>query len=431
MKKFNYTAKDSDGGLIRDIIEADSRQSALTNLRKRGLTVVGLMDAGIVVPGDNESVGTKPNKNRFSNLFKRASDDLALAPKKAPQVKKIRLSEMSIFCRQLAVSVNSGLPLREALEGINEDMDQPSLKIVLENIIKKLHDGISFSKAVASYPKVFSPVFIGMIQAAEEAGSLSETLNRLAGYMEASDKLRRKVKSMMAYPAFVAGFFVVICLIMIFAIVPRFEDIFGGLNAKLPALTRGVFGLNRFILHNSPIIVAFVVLLAGSYALFKRTPTGRWKIDQAKLKLPVFGIILKRYIIARICRCTAIMLKSGVPIATTLQIVSVIGDNEIIESAILHGQTRIISGSSIADGLRETAIFPALLIRMLRVGESAGQLPDVMDRVADVYEDQVESSIVAGTALLEPIIITVFGLMVLILVLSIYLPVFTVSTSIR
>ena len=431
MKKFNYTAKDSDGSLIRDIIEADSRQNALTNLRKRGLTVVGLMDAGTVVPGENESVRTTPDKNRFSNPFKRMSDDLTLAPKKTPQVKKIRLSEMSVFCRQLAVSVNSGLPLREALEGINEDMDQPSLKIILENIIKKLHDGISFSKAVASHPKVFSPVFIGMIQAAEEAGSLSETLNRLAGYMEASDKLRRKVKSMMAYPAFVAGFFVVICLVMMFAIVPRFEDIFGGLNAKLPALTRGVFGLNRFILHNSPIIVAFVVLLAGGYALFKRTPAGRWKIDQAKLKLPIIGTILKRYIIARICRCIAIMLKSGVPIATTLQIVSVIGNNKIIESAIIHGQTRIISGSSIADGLRETAIFPTLLIRMLRVGESAGQLPDVMDRVADVYEDQVESSIVAGTALLEPVIITVFGLMVLILVLSIYLPVFTVSTSIR
>jgi type IV pilus assembly protein PilC len=431
MRKFNYTAKNADGGLIRDMIEADSRQNALADLRKRGLTVVGLMDVETVVPDDREPGGIKPDKNRISGMFKRTSDDLTLAPKKTPRVKKIRLSEMSIFCRQLAVSVNSGLPLREALEGIYEDMDEPSLKIILGNIIKKLHDGIPFSKAVAAHPKVFSPVFIGMIQAAEEAGSLAETLNRLAGYMESSDKLQRKVKSMLAYPAFVAGFFVVICLIMMFTIIPRFEEIFSGLGAKLPALTRSVFGLNRFILQNSPFIVVFVMLLAGIYILLKRTPAGRWRIDAAKLKIPVIGIGLKRYIIARICRCTAIMLKSGVPIATTLKIVAAIGDNEVIEAAILHGQTRIISGSSIADGLRETAIFPALLIRMLRVGESAGQLPDVMDRVADVYEDQVESSVVAGTALLEPIIITVFGLMVLVLVLSIYLPVFTVSSSIR
>jgi type IV pilus assembly protein PilC len=389
------------------------------------------MDVETVVPGTEESDTAKPQKSRFSDVFKRKSDNLTLAPKKTPLVKKIRLSEMSVFCRQLAVSVNSGLPLREALEGIYEDMDQPALKIVLGNIIKKLHDGITFSKAVAAHPKVFSPVFIGMIQAAEESGSLGETLNRLAGYMEASNKLQRKVKSMMAYPAFVAGFFVVICLIMMFAIIPRFEEIFSGLGAKLPALTRGVFGLNRFILHNSPFIAVFVLLLVGLYILFNRTPSGRRWIDQAKLNFPITGSCLRRYIIARVCRCTAIMLKSGVPIATTLRIVSAIGDNEIIESAIIHGQTRIISGSSIADGFRETAIFPALLIRMLRVGEAAGRLPDVMDRVADVYEDEVEASIVAGTALLEPIIITVFGLMVLILVLSIYLPVFTVSSSIR
>jgi type II secretory pathway component PulF len=432
MKKFNYTAKNTAGDLIRDMIEADSRQNALTALRQRGLTVVSLTDVEPVFSVETELAEQKDIIwKRFRKPFARKSGDLQLAPKKTPRPKKIHLTDMAIFCRQLAISVNSGLPLREALEGIHEDMDQPTLKSVLENIIKKLYDGIPFSNAVASHPKVFTPVFIGMIQAAEQSGSLGETLNRLAGYMESSDKLRRKIKSLMAYPAFVAAFFVFISLVMVFAIIPRFQEIFSDLHAKLPALTRGVFGVNSFILQHVPLLAVLAVLLTVAFIFCKRIPAVRRWIDETKLKLPITGVCLKRYIIARICRCTAIMLKSGVPISTTLRIVSGIGDNEVIEAAIIAGQSQIISGSNIADGFKKTGIFPSLLIRMLRVGESAGKLPDVLDRVADSYEDQVEASIVTATALLEPIIICVFGLMVLVLVLSIYLPVFTVSMNIR
>ncbi len=429
MKKFNYTAKNTAGDLIRDMIEADSRQSALTTLRQKGLTVVSLTDVESIFTMETESA--EPN-DTASKRSRRKSGDLLLAPKKKMRVKKVRLTDMAVFCRQLAISVNSGLPLREALEGIYEDMDVPALKAVLENIIKKLYDGIPFSSAVAAHPKVFSPVFIGMVQAAEQSGSLGETLNRLAGYMESSDKLRRKIKSLMAYPAFVAAFFIFISLVMVFAIIPRFEEIFSDLNAKLPAMTRGVFGVNNFILQNVPLLALFAMLIVILFIYCKRIPSVRLWLDGTKLKMPVTGVCLKRYILARICRCTAIMLKSGVPISTTLRIVSAIGDNQVIEKAIISGQAQIISGSNIADGLRKTGIFPSLLIRMLRVGESAGKLPDVLDRVADAYEDQVEASIVTATALLEPVIRgCVFGLMVLVLILSIYLPVFTVSMNIK
>ncbi|HNX52131.1 MAG TPA: type II secretion system F family protein [Pontiellaceae bacterium] len=432
MNKFNYTAKNTAGDLIRDMIEAESRQSALTTLRQKGLTVVSLTDVEPVLPVSAETAKSKDVGGQlFRRRSKEQSGDLQLAPKKNPGSKKIHLTDMAVFCRQLAISVNSGLPLREALEGIHEDMDQPALKAVLANIIKKLYDGIPFSSAVAAHPKVFSPVFIGMVQAAEQSGTLGETLNRLAGYIESSDKLRRKIKSLMAYPIFVAAFFIIICLVMVVAIIPRFQDIFNDLHAKLPALTRGVFGLNNFILQNVPLILAFAVLLTVVFIFCRRIPSVRLWLDRTKLKMPITGVCLKRYILARICRCTAIMLKSGVPISTTLRIVSAIGDNLIIEQAIVQGQAQIISGSNIADGFKKTGIFPSLLIRMLRVGESAGRLPDVLDRVADAYEDQVEASIVTATALLEPVIISVFGLMVLVLVLSIYLPVFTVSTHIR
>jgi type II secretory pathway component PulF len=431
MNKFNYTAKNAEGGLVRDMIESDSRQSALATLRNKGLTVVSLTEVEPVMPLETAAAPKPGWKERLTRRLKISRDNLQLAPGKTPKVKVIRLTDMAVFCRQLAISVNSGLSLREALEGIYEDMDIAALKTVLANIIKKLHDGIPFSKAIAAHPKTFSPVFIGMIVAAEEAGSLAETLDRLAGYMEARDKLQRKVKSMLAYPAFVVVFFVFICLVMMFAIVPRFQAIFSDLNAKLPPLTRFVFGFNSYVLEHVPLLALLIVLIATGYILYRRNPKGRLRIDRMKLKLPVIGIGIKRYIIARICRCMAIMLKSGVPISTTLRIVAGIGNNVVIESAIDEAKAKIISGSAIADGLAESGIFPALLIRMLRVGESAGRLPDVLDRVADAYEDQVEASMIAGTALMEPVIITLMGLMVLILVLSIYLPVFTVSMSIK
>ncbi|MBL7017153.1 MAG: type II secretion system F family protein [Kiritimatiellales bacterium] len=428
MKKFNYTAKNAAGKLIRDIVEADDRKIALTDLRRKGLTVVSLME---IEPLSSEEPGTHTGGKKKKHALKEMlHKDLTLTPNKPPKEKKVRLSDMAVFCRQLAISVNSGLPLREALEGIHEDMDVHTLKAVLGHIIKQLHDGVPFSKAVASHPKVFSPIFIGMIRAAEEAGSLAETLNQLAGYMEANDKLQRKIKSMMAYPAFVAGFFIIICLIMVLCIIPRFQDIFSDLDADLPKLTTTVFAINAFIVNHFFIIAGVVILLIAGYIFYRRTPSGNLRIATLKLKAPLTGDCLKRYIIARICRCLAIMLKSGVPVSTALQIVSKIGNNLAIENALIAAQEKIISGSSIALGLKETKIFPALLIRMLGVGESAGQLPEVLNRVSDAYEDQVEASITTGTALLEPIIITVFGMMVLLLIISIYLPVFSIAAHV-
>ena len=428
MKKFNYTAKSASGNLIRDEVETDSRQSALAELRRRGLTVVTLMEAGSAEPGISAV-------NRLQQKIEAKKTNGKSGPDRVAEKKlwnrKIRLTEMAVFCRQLAISVNSGLPLREALEGIHEDMDVPKLKRILGDIIKKLHDGIPFSKAIAAHPGTFSPVFIGMIRAAEEAGSLPETLNQLAGYLESSEKLQRKIKSLMAYPSFVAAFFVLICLVMVLAIIPRFQDIFDDLGADLPLLTKNVFSMNQFILEHFPLLTAFIILAIVLYQVYRRTNGGGLRIAKVKLKLPITGICLKRYIVARVCRCMAIMLRSGVPISTALRIVSSIGNNRVIETAIIDAQEKIISGTGIADGLGQTGIFPALLIRMLHVGENAGKLPDVLTRVADAYEEQVEASVTAGTALLEPIIITIFGMMVLLLVISIYLPVFTVSMSIK
>jgi type IV pilus assembly protein PilC len=432
MSKFTYTAKNPQGEVLRDVIEADSRPAALAVLRAKDLTVVALNEIADTGTPSAGGKGTAPAAWK-APLFqkKNGNDDLTVTKKKWLTPRKVKLKDMAVFCRQLAISVNAGLALREALEGIFEDMETSPLRPVLDNVIKQLHDGVPFSKAIGSHPTVFSAVFIGLVRAAEEAGSLGVTLNQLANYLESGDKLVRKIKTLLAYPAFVAVFFVIISGIMAFGIIPRFEEIFSDLGGDLPAITTAVFGLNRFIIRNFPWIVLIIAALVALFVYYKRTDTGKLRIASFSLKLPLAGDCLKKYVVARMCRCLAIMLASGVPVATALQIVSRIGNNAAIEAAIMEARTRIISGFGIAGSLAQTGIFPALLIRMLGVGEAAGKMPDVLDSVADSYEDQVESTITAATALLEPIIITVFGGLVLLLVISIYLPVFTVSMNIR
>jgi len=425
MSLFNYTAKNRQGEVVRDIIKADSRQQALSRLREMELTVVSLteMEAGSEA---GRSIGKRSPapKSEAGNIPFWKKNLIPL------HSEKVKLKDMAVFCRQLAISVNSGLPLRDALAGIHEDMDVPAFKKILGKMIARLHDGIAFSKAASEHPKVFSQVFVGLVRAAEESGSMGETMSRLADYLESSDRLRRKVGSLMAYPAFVAGFFVLICLVMVFWIVPQFQDIFGDLDSSLPPLTQAVFALNNAVVHHAPLIGGIIALVVILFILFRRSKGGKLKLAKIQLKLPWFGECIKQYVIARVCRCLAIMLKSGVPIATGLQIVSKVGNNLAIENSLIEAREQTIGGSNIADSLAGTQIFPSLLLRMVRVGESAGRLPEVLDNVAAAYEDRVENTITTGMALLEPIIIVIFGAMVLLLVIAIYLPVMTVASHI-
>ncbi len=425
MKRFNYTAKNSLAQVVRDQIDAESRQAALNELRRQGLTVVSITainSNGLPsVSSDSQSAPLPGETASKVPFWKYDLGALFTA-------NRVKTNDMAVFCRQLAISVNSGLPLRDALTGIHEDMDAPAFKKILADILGRLHNGVAFSKAAAQHPKVFSNVFIGLVRAAEESGSMGETMARLADYLESSDRLRRKVGSLMAYPAFVAFFFIAISMVMVFWIVPQFQDIFGDLGSRLPPLTQAVFALNSILIHRAPLVGAVLLAVAVLFFLFRRSQSGRLFLAETQLKLPWVGECIKQYVIARVCRCLAIMLKSGVPIATGLQIVSKVGNNLAIERSLILAREQTVGGSNIADSLSRTNIFPSLLIRMVKVGESAGRLPEVLDNVAGAYEDRVENTITTGMSLLEPVVIVIFGALVLMLVVSIYLPVMTVAS---
>lgn len=428
MELFNYTAKNKNAEVIRDMIQAESRPDALSKLRMQGLTVVTLTSINPAshagAPAPEHLPAAPPQKNAKKTTLRQKEK------KSLFHHKSVKLKDLAMFCRQLAISINSGLPLRDALTGIYDDMDIPVFKKILGEILQKLHDGIAFSKAAAAYPRVFSSVFVGLIRSAEESGSMGETLTRLADYLESTNRLRRKIAGLMAYPIFVAVFFIGICLTMVFWIVPRFQEIFSGLRTDLPPLTNLVFSVNSALVNNAPAIGIGLFVIAVLFALYRRTKVGRRGMARAQLRMIWLGECIKQYVIARVCRCLAIMLKSGVPIATALQIVSKVSSNQIIEDSLIAARNQTIGGSNICDSLNNTKIFPSLLIRMVRVGESAGRLPEVLDSVASAYEDRVENTITTGVALLEPIIIIIFGAMILLLVISIYLPVMTVASHV-
>ncbi|MCF7818272.1 MAG: type II secretion system F family protein [Kiritimatiellales bacterium] len=420
MGVYSYIAKNKEGKEIRSNIEASTRLEALESLRKKGLTVVDLF--GIEHP----AAGTAPRKVAAKP-----------ATSNQPKVKssffsaKVKMGDLAIFCRQLAISVNAGVPLRDALDTIGEELEQPALRLAVKDVVAKLNDGKNFSDAVACHPKIFNVMFCGLIRVAEESGKLPGTLRQLAEYLERTDKLQRRIKAMAAYPMFIGIFFVVVCMIMTLFILPQFTDIFGGFGAKLPIFTTVVFGINNFFVDHIIEIFAGVIILTTVLVVYGRTQSGGYRKDKLKLQTPYAGDLIMKYVLARFCRSLAIMVHSGVPISTAMEICSQATGNRVLERTVLAVRDRILTGHGIADSLAQSGIFPGLVVQMVGVGEDSGQLPEVLEKVADLYEDQVEVSIMTTMALFEPVIICVFGAFVLIIVLAIYMPIFTVSSSVR
>ncbi len=422
MATFNYIAKNKEGQDIRSSMEAATRLEALEFLRKKGLTVVDLVGAETIQP--RKIVATEADRTK-SNAAK------AKKGKTISFVSKVKMGDLAVFCRQLAISVNAGVPLRDALETIGTELEQPALRHAAVDIVAQLNDGKSFSEAAASHPKIFNVMFCGLIKVAEESGKLPQTLRQLAEYLERTDKLQRRIRAMSAYPVFIGIFFIIVCLVMTLFILPQFTDIFAGFGADLPAFTKVVFATNNFFVDYFIEIFLGIILLITALVFYGRTDSGAYRKDRIKLKIPYAGDLLKKYVLARFCRSLSIMVHSGVPISSALEICGNAAGNRVIQKTIDEVRERIITGHRISNSLAESGVFPGLITRMVSVGEDSGQLPEVLERVSELYEDQVETSIMTTMALFEPLVICVFGGFVLTLVMAIYLPIFSVSMNVK
>jgi len=415
LQKYNFIAKDKNTQTHEGSIEARSRYDAITALKEQGLTVV--------------SVSTD-----FLKKYRSKQDETPVAVKQKKKLFRSRgvgVNELSIFCRQLAVSVTSGISLVDSLESITDDMDNLFFKDILIDVVKSIRGGKHFSEAMAKHEKVFTPLFIAMIKSAEESGSMTTTLSHMSSLLENSERLRRKVRSITTYPLFIFGLFFAVILVVTIFLLPRFQAIFSNFGGELPFITSFVFGINKFLVRNMPFFILAIFGAIVGLIFYGRSEEGRYRIDRFKLNLPGIGDLIKKTSIARFCRVLAAMIRGGVPIETAIEVTSKVCDNTVLEKSLNKTREEIINGSDIASSLARDGNFPRLVTRMVGVGESSGQLPEVLDKVSDLYEDQVEGSVMVITSLFEPVMIVVFGGVILTLVLAIYVPVFKMAMGMK
>jgi type IV pilus assembly protein PilC len=343
---------------------------------------------------------------------------------------KVKAKNLAIFTRQLATMVDAGLPLVQSLDILADQEANPTLKEILNTVKTDVESGLTFAAALKKHPKIFNTLFTNMVVAGEEAGTLDIILNRLAVFIEKAEALRRKVKSALMYPAIVTFVAAVVVGILMVFVIPTFEKMFREANQKLPGLTQLVVDMSKFTRSHILIVLGALIALFFLFRYIRKTDTGKKATDAFLLKLPVFGILLRKVAVARFTRTLSTLMTSGVPILDGLNLVASTSGNKVIEDAIMAARENIKSGENIADPLARSKVFPTMVTRMISVGESTGALDQMLNKIADFYEDEVDTAVAGLTSMLEPIMIVFLGGVVGTIVIAMYLPIFNMANAI-
>jgi type IV pilus assembly protein PilC len=320
-----------------------------------------------------------------------------------------------------------GIPITEALEMIAEDTDNPYLQQILGHVSEKVKKGQSFSEGIAEYPNVFNKLSYALVMAGETGGNMADAMSRLATYFDGRDKLAKKLKGATAYPIFVLSFIVLIVIFIMAFIVPRFRMIFEQLGGQLPLFTRMFMGFYDVLSGNILLIVGSVILLIVSGVLISKTNKGHRFFSKVALRIPLLGKVFSQAFIAMFSKTMSTLLAAGVSVVEVFDVLIGMASNDIIKSAIVKTRENIIEGSRISASMAETGFFPNMIVKMIKVGEESGSLPIILERTSEHYERKVDSTITTLTSLLEPIMIISVGAVVAVVVIALYLPIFTMS----
>lgn len=351
------------------------------------------------------------------------------ARKYNPQ-KKIPNAEILLFTRQLSTMITSGLPLVQSLEILGNQIEDVNFRGIVKEIREKIEGGARFADALRDYPKCFDELFVNLVVAGEEGGLLDSVLQRLALYIEKSEKLKKKVKSAMIYPiAIIVVAFVVVIVLLLF-VIPVFEKMFKEMGAELPAPTQIVINLSQVVQSYWYIIIGGVVGLVVALKYYYKTENGHRTIDRLILKLPLFGLLTIKASVARVTRTLATLLMSGVAILEAMVIVARVAGNKIVEEALLVARSRISEGRTMAEPLEQAGIFPPMVVQMVQVGESTGALDSMLNKIADFYEDDVDTMVTNMTAMMEPMIMVFLGVVLGGLIIAMYLPIFKLGQAV-
>ncbi len=394
--------RDSQGKARTEKFTADSLADARTNLRDQGFVVQDLKES--------QSLASRFDINKIQNSFV-----------------KVSVKDKAVFSRQFAALVNAGVAIVRGLGVLSEQCSNPKLKAALMEISADVQTGVNLSDAMRKHPDCFDGLYVSMVQAGEIGGVLDEVLNRLAKLLEDMARLQNQIKSAMSYPMVVGFLATSIFVGMTVFLIPVFAKIFQELGTELPALTQFLLDCS-IILRSfwSVIIVTGLSVLFFLYKQYYKTPIGKLNIDGISLKIPLFGDLIQKSSIARFSRTFGSLTRSGVPILTCLEIVRDTSGNQVIANAIDAAREEVQQGGMISVALLKEAVFPAMAIQMMAIGEETGQLDGMLMKVADFYEDEVEQAVKALTSVLEPLMIVVLGGMVGTILLAMYLPMFKV-----
>jgi len=337
---------------------------------------------------------------------------------------RVRDKDLTVFTRQIATMINAGLPLVQSLEGLASQQPNKQFKRILTKIREDVEGGSTFAASIKRHPAVFTSLYMSMVEAGEAGGFLDTVLNRLAGYIEKSMTLRRKVKGAMIYPATVITVAVAVVIFLLIFVIPTFKALFEGFGAALPLPTRIVLELSRLVrTHVVTVLGAFVGTVFG-LRFYYRTEKGKKVIDSLLLRLPIIGQLIRKVSVAKFTRTLGTLLSSGVPILDGLNITARVAGNKVVEEAILKTRSSIAEGKTIADPLGASGIFPPMVVQMISVGEQTGALDSMLAKIADFYDAEVDQAVANLTTLLEPLMIVFLGVVVGGVIIAMYLPIF-------
>lgn len=346
-----------------------------------------------------------------------------------PVQKKITTKDIAIFSRQLATMLSSGVPLVQAFEIVGRGHENPSMQDLLLKIKADIESGLPLAEALGKHPLYFDDLFCNLVQAGEQAGVLETLLHKIAEYKEKTETIKAKIKKALTYPIAVVVVAVVVTAILLIFVVPQFEELFKGFGADLPAFTRMVVNLSRFVQEWwYVVLIALIALVYCVIQLKKRSAGFNHMLDRLALRVPVVGVIINKAAIARFARTLATMSAAGVPLVEALQSVSGATGNFVYASAVLRIRDDVSTGSQLQQSMRQTQLFPNMVVQMIAIGEEAGSLDSMLAKVADFYEEEVDNAVDALSSLIEPMIMAVLGVVVGGLVVAMYLPIFKLGS---
>lgn len=403
MAKYKYSVRDQGGKTLKGVVEAKGREDAVQSLRSKNLIVVSI---------DECKSGQSSLKALFGGRCKITMDDLA------------------VFCRQLATMIDAGIPVVSALDILADQGDKPYFKEIVANARDSVETGSSLSEALAKNETVFSELFVNMTRAGESSGMLDEILDRLATYLEKTASLQRKVKSALVYPSAVTTMALVITVFLMIKVIPMFKDIYAGFGGQLPTPTAMLIAVSDFVKAYFYIVIGGLAVMLFLLSKYVKTDRGKYNFDKQLLNFPVFGILFKKVAVAKFTRTLSTLIKSGVPILNSLEIVGKTSGNCVVEKAVDNVRASVREGEPIATPLSRSGIFPTMVVRMVAVGEQTGELEKMLSKVADFYDEQVDAAVQGLTSLIEPLIIAFLGIVIGGIVVCMFLPILNLSSAI-